>query len=138
MSSTSSRIHEYLRLLDPEAEFTSEMLASELGVTEGAVTGFISKLKSAGGVRIVSAKRPYTYVVGDLSAVNVRSSGRGGGQAGRKTPGTTLEDRLAGVLRDVADQLLAPRPAPSLSVYSTADLIRELARRERKREGSSE
>lgn len=130
--STSEKIVEALRAMAPDAEFTSRLLASQLGCTEGAVTGMISRLKTAGAVKVVGREgRQWIYSPADVSVATYRTSTTPGGQAGRKMHGQTSSQKLAELLRSIAEDV-EKRPS-GLADFTDADLIRELGRRERAR-----
>lgn len=142
MTSGSSRIAERLASMDAEVEFTSDLLAEDLGISLGSVTGFLAKTLKTGGIKVVRKEgRNFVYSVVDKSLMpSVRPTGRGGGTSGRILSRTQTEStQIAGLLRHLADRVEAHRS--SLADFSTSDLIRELARRDRaeaRRESKSE
>lgn len=128
--SGSSRIFEYLKTLSPDAEFTPQMISEDIGVSEGASSGFIHKCVKTGAVKFAGLDgHRRKYVVSNLDLVVVRGTAGAGTRPGRTVAGTTSGQKIASALRQLADQ--TEELHADLSSYSTSDLIMELARRER-------
>jgi len=132
MPTTSSLAAEALKTFKPEDEFTSRELANLLSVSEGPVTGFMSRALQCGAVKVVrTAGRQWVYSVLDASLVEgrTRENGGGGGAVGRKMRTKTSAQKNADLLRAIADEV--EKHPTTLDGYTTAELIRELARRDR-------
>lgn len=132
--SASGQIYDYLLKCEPGAQFTAVMIQEALGVSDGAVSGFLFKLAKTGAIKLVgieASKRVYEIV--DLSGVKIRRTASIGSLPGRSVEGTSGASRVAGILRGLADQVEGFHS--DLSTYSTAELLRELTRRETKSKG---
>lgn len=134
--SASSRILDYLKTLDPAAEFTSTMLEEQLDVTNGSVSGYLAKLKSAGHVRVVGREgRSSVYKLVDLSSATARGWSSTGSRPGRTHSGTTSAAKCAALLRQIADEVESHKTG--LESYSTEELLREVMKRQRRVEVKS-
>lgn len=134
MSTNTQKTLDALRQLAPGTEFTSAILAEQMQLDHGPVTGFMTRAVRSGAVKIVGAEgRSFVYTVVDPDLYGtVRESGSfSGGKTGRSVSGTTDSKRMAGLLRTIADQIEAKPKPSSLHDFTTSELIRELARRDR-------
>lgn len=132
MPSGSSQILEYLRTLEKGTEFTAALLQERMGpyVSSGAVSGFLSKRVADGSMRVSGMEHGRkVYAIVDLSKVETRKLRGIGSKVGRSVSGTTSAQKVATLLRQMADQVEGFHS--DIQSYSTADLLRELTRRER-------
>lgn len=128
--SASLQILEYLRILSPGAEFTANLLEESLGVSNGAVSGYLAKLKDGGHIRVVGRDgRSSIYQVVDLARAYARPSAGIGSRPGRHHEGVTDAKRAADLLRSLADQV--ENFKCDLASYTSEELLREVMRRQR-------
>lgn len=133
----SKMVLEYLQSLPPEEEFSRMTISRALPeVGEGAISGFLSKLKSAGKIKLSSRKpsvNGYSHlehyvVIESLNDVTTRNTQSLGGKAGRQSPkATTNRQRLVDLLMSVAEDI--ERMQVGLADYTTKELLKEIERR---------
>lgn len=132
MSSGSTRVKTFIESLSDGAEFTSTMVVEALpGVSSGAVTGYLAKASQRGSIKVAGRNgNANIYAVVDATLLSARDVYGSGGAIGRTISRTSTDNtRIAELLRTLANQIEA-RPA-SLHDFTTAEILRELSRRDR-------
>lgn len=136
--SGSQMVLEYLQTLEDGQEFSRHSIAAALpSVGEGAISGFLSKLKAQGKI-ILSSRSPSVngqkplehYSIPDaieLENTPTRSAGAVGGKIGRTTKGVTNRQRVCDLLYSVIEDI--EKMQVGLSDYTTKELLKEIERR---------
>lgn len=133
--SGSSQVLEYLKTLQPNERFSrvSIYLALKEEVSEGAIGGFLSRLKKEGAIAFDSVSRQHNgrmleyYTIVDLDNVNVKDKTTPGGIAGRSSKSITTRQKLVEMLLFVAAEI--EKLNVGLEDYPTRDLLKEIERR---------
>lgn len=137
----SKLVLDYLRSLPSEEEFSRLSISRALpDVGEGAISGFLSKLKSNGKIKLSSRKpsvngfnRLEHYTIAEtenLDDISTRNSSGVGGKVGRQSlKATTNRQRLVDLLMSVAEDI--ERMPISLADYTTKELLKEIETRTR-------
>lgn len=137
VKSGSEAVLEYLKKLAPDDEFSrvSIYIGLKENVSEGAIGGFLSRLKANGNIKIARTTRQTHngrllehYNVVDLGNVAVKATPKIEHRAQRTGgKGTTNRQRLIDMLFTIASEI--ENMSVSLSDYSTKELLKEIEKR---------
>lgn len=136
MKTASSILLDHLKTLNPGETFTASLLNSYYpDMSNGAISGFINRMKTIGAIRVVkvtsgSNRVAETFEVTpdfDLASVYVKETYNGRKQGHANHVGTTDRKRLSELLLSIAGEV--ENMKGSLADYSTEELLKEVSRR---------